>query len=237
MLVIPSIDLMGGRCVQLVGGDPSTRIVYGDPIEWAQKWMAEGAELIHVVDLDSALGSGDNSTLVKRIVKMSDVPVQVGGGIRSVERAIELTKMGVERIVIGTAAVERPQLIRDLVEKIGGERVVVALDSKKGKIVVHGWKRSTGLGPLHLAKKFEKLGIWGFLYTIVDVEGRMSGLPIASVRAIVRAVDLPVIASGGAGSLEDIRKIKRTGAYGLVIGMALYEGRFTLRRAIEEAKR
>ena len=237
MLVIPSIDLMDGRCVQLVGGDPRTRNDYGDPLKWVRKWEKEGANLLHVVDLDAALGIGNNLEVIKRIVKEAHVPVQVGGGIRSEERARELIESNVERIVVGTAAVKNPPFVEKLIKLFGKGRVAIALDSRQGRVLVNGWRKKTKLEPQQMAQRFEKIGVWGFLFTAVDREGRMKGPDISAIRKLVEAVRSPVIASGGVGCLDDLLKVKQTGAYGAVVGMALYEKKFTLKQALEVVHR
>ncbi|MEM2289895.1 MAG: 1-(5-phosphoribosyl)-5-[(5-phosphoribosylamino)methylideneamino]imidazole-4-carboxamide isomerase [Candidatus Hadarchaeales archaeon] len=233
MLVIPSIDIHRGRCVQWVGGKMGTGKVYGAPVQMAWRWVEEGAEWLHVVDLDAALGLGSNFNLIAEILANVPVPVQVGGGIRDMERASELLGLGAERVILGTAAVRKPELVRELVEKVGGERVMVALDARGGRVVVKGWTEDGGITPLELAKRFEGMGVGSLLYTEVEVEGRMTGLRVDQARKLISSLRVPLFLSGGVGSLEDVRLAKEAGAAGLVVGMALYEGKFTL----EEAKR
>lgn len=207
--------------------------VYGGPVEVAWKWVEEGAEWLHVVDLDAALGLGSNFNLIAEILANVPVPVQVGGGIRDMERASELLGLGAERVILGTAAVRKPELVRELVEKVGGRRVMVALDARGGRVVVKGWTEDGGVTPLELAKRFEGMGVGSLLYTEVEVEGRMAGIRVDRARRLISFLKIPLFLSGGVGSLEDVRLAKEAGAAGLVVGMALYEGKFTL----EEAKR
>lgn len=207
--------------------------VYGAPVQMAWRWVEEGAEWLHVVDLDAALGLGSNFNLIAEILANVPVPVQVGGGIRDMERASELLGLGAERVILGTAAVRKPELVRELVEKVGGERVMVALDARGGRVVVKGWTEDGGITPLELAKRFEGMGVGSLLYTEVEVEGRMTGLRVDQARKLISSLRVPLFLSGGVGSLEDVRLAKEAGAAGLVVGMALYEGKFTL----EEAKR
>lgn len=236
LLVIPSIDIMRGACVQMIGGKPGTEKVYGEPVELAKRWAAEGAECLHVIDLDAAMGSGDNLSKVAEVLASAGVQVQVGGGVRSLERACELLELGADRVIIGTAAVSDPELVKALVKMVGGARVLVAIDSRGGKVVVKGWKQKTDVSPMGLAGKFEQMGVGGLLFTSVDVEGGMSGAAVQETRELAEAVGIPVIAAGGVGSLEDVLAIKEAGAAGLVVGMALYEKKFTLAQALEVAE-
>jgi len=235
LLVIPSVDIRRGRCVQLVGGKPESEQVYGDPVERAQRWVAEGASYLHVIDLDAAMGTGDNFESVAEVLANVGVGVEVGGGVRTLERANELLGIGAERVILGTAAVKNPELVRQLVEMSGGERVVVALDSRSGRVTIEGWRAQTEKTALQLAKEFERMGVGSLLYTSVDVEGRMRGIAARETQELVGAVKIPVFASGGVGTLDDVRIARETGAAGLVVGMALYERKFTLREAMEVA--
>lgn len=235
MLVIPSVDILKGRCVQLVGGRPETERVYGDPVEQAQRWIAGGASYLHVIDLDSAMGTGDNFEYVAEVLANVRVGVEVGGGVRTLERANELLGIGAEKVILGTAAVRNPGLVEKLVGLSGGERIMVALDSRSGRITIEGWRAQTEKTALQLAKEFERMGVRSLLYTSVDVEGRMSGIAVRETRELVGAVKIPVFASGGVGTLDDVRIVRETGAAGLVVGMALYERKFTLKEAMEVA--
>jgi phosphoribosylformimino-5-aminoimidazole carboxamide ribotide isomerase len=236
MLVIPSVDIAGGKCVQLVGGRIESARAYGDPVEWARRWQDEGAEYLHVVDLDAALSLGSNLRKVVEVIKAVDIPVQVGGGIRSLESAGSLLSAGADRIVIGTVAVENPEMLDKMIGSFGGERIVVAVDSRGGRVVVRGWQKAAGTTPIELAKMLEKKGIWGLLYTIVDVEGTMSGVQFEDVRRLVLSTSLPVLASGGVGTLQDLQRLRFAGVYGVVVGKALYELRFSLCEAMEVAR-
>ncbi len=236
MLVVPSVDIRQGRCVQLVGGRPETERVYGDPVELAQRWVAEGARYLHMIDLDAAMSVGDNFTRVAEVLASVRVGVQVGGGIRSLERACELLGIGASRVILGTAAVRNPELVRKLVGLAGGEKVMVALDSRSGKVAIEGWRKQTEKSVLELAQEFERMGVGAILFTNVDVEGSMRGVAVREIRELVGAVKIPVFASGGVGSLEDVRVAREAGAAGLVIGMALYQQKFTLKQAMEVSR-
>lgn len=234
-MVVPSVDIRRGRCVQMVGGRTDTERVYGDPVEIAQRWVGEGAGCLHIVDLDAAMGVGDNFLTVAEVIASVGVKVQVGGGIRTFERANELLGIGTDRVILGTAAVRSPELVKQLVEMAGGDRVMVALDSRSGLVAVEGWKEQTERTVIELAAEFEKMGVGSILFTNVDVEGSMRGVAELEVMRLVRGVGLPVFAAGGVGSLEDVRIVRDAGAAGVIIGMALYEGRFTLKQAMEVA--
>ena len=235
MLVIPSVDIRRGRVVQMVGGRPETERVYGEPREMAQRWIDQGASWLHIVDLDAAMRTGDNLLCVLDVLAGVDVNVQVGGGIRDLARANELLNNGADRVILGTAAIKAPELVRQLVEIFGGNRIMVALDSRSGKVLVDGWKRSTGKTVFALAAEFERVGVGSILFTKVDVEGSMGGIAGREIRELVDAVEIPVFAAGGVGSLDDVRAARDAGAAGLVVGMALYEGKFNLKQAMEVA--
>jgi len=219
--------------VQLVGGRLGTGKEYGDPVEVAQRWVSEGARCLHIVDLDAAMGAGDNFERVAEVLASVRVDTQVGGGIRTMERACELLGIGATRVILGTAAVKNPKMVGELVKLAGGARVVVALDAKSGKVAIEGWRTQTERTVLELAKEFERMGVGALLFTSVDIEGKMAGIAAGEIGKLVSAVGIPVFASGGVGSLGDVRMAKEAGAAGLVVGMALYEGKFTLKQAME----
>lgn len=236
MWVIPSVDIRRGRCVQLVGGRPETERVYGDPVERAQRWVAEGARYLHIVDLDAAMGTGDNFRKVAEVLANVRVGIQVGGGIRTLDRACEFLGIGASRVILGTAAVKDPGLLMRLIKLAGSDRVMAALDSRSGRVAVEGWKEQTEKSVLGFARGLERMGVGSLLFTSVDVEGSMGGVAAREVKEVVSATKVPVFASGGVGSLEDVRMAREAGAAGLVIGMALYEGKFTLEQALEVAE-
>ena len=230
--VIPAVDVQGEQAVQLVGGERGTETEYGDPVAAAERWVDAGARTLHLVDLDGAFeGERENTESIERIVEAVDVPVQLGGGIRTAEDARSLLDRGVERVILGTAAIENPELVAEVGET-HPESVVVSLDASGGEVVVAGWTEGTGMDPTAAATKYEHRGAGAILFTDVDVEGRLSGVSEDRVRRIVEAVSIPVVASGGVGSLDDIRTLERAGASAVVVGSALYEGRFTLEAAM-----
>ncbi|SFR32109.1 1-(5-phosphoribosyl)-5-[(5-phosphoribosylamino)methylideneamino]imidazole-4-carboxamide isomerase [Halogeometricum limi] len=229
--VVPAVDMQDGEVVQLVQGERGTEKRYGEPVEAARRWVDEGATTLHLVDLDGAFeGDRKNADAVEAIVDAVDVPVQVGGGIRTADDARALLERGVERVILGTAAVENPDIVSDLSETHPGS-VMVSLDAKDGEVLVSGWTEGTGLDPAEAAARYEELGAGAVLFTDVDVEGRMEGVQTAVTRRVVDAVDIPVVASGGVASLSDVRALKEAGAAAVVVGTALYEGTFTLREA------
>ncbi len=231
--VIPAVDVKDGKVVQLVGGKLGTGKSYGDPVESATRWVEEDAETLHLIDLDGAfMGERVNAPAIEAIIESCDVSVQLGGGIRSVDDATSLLDSGVDRVIVGTAAVENPDIVAEISEEYPG-RVVVSLDAKGGEVVVEGWTEETGLDPVEVGRHYEELGAGGILFTNVDVEGQLEGVQLEPVDALATNVDIPVIASGGVASIEDILSLRDAGADAVVVGSALYEGEFTLAEAQE----
>lgn len=231
--VIPAVDVQDGQVVQLVGGQRGTGKTYGDPVEAAQKWVEAGARTLHLVDLDGAFeGERANAPAIEAILEAVDVDVQVGGGIRTAAAARNLLSAGVDRVILGTAAVENPEIVETISETHPG-RVVVSLDASEGEVVVSGWTAGTGLDPARAAERYADLGTGAILFTDVDVEGRLEGVRTEPLERVVDAVDVPVIASGGVASIEDIRSLHEAGAAAVVVGSALYEGSVTLAEAME----
>ena len=229
---VPAVDMQDGRVVQLVGGQRGTESEYGDPVEAAERWVDAGAETLHLVDLDGAFeGERANADAVSAIVDSVDVDVQLGGGIRTTADACRLLEAGVDRVILGTAAVEAPEIVGEISDQFP-ESVMVSLDAKDGEVVVSGWTEGTGLDPAEAAARYESEGAGAILFTDVDVEGQLSGIRREPVERVVEAVEIPVVASGGVSTLEDVRMLKETGAAAVVIGTALYEGRFTLEEAM-----
>jgi len=236
--VIPAVDMRGGKCVQLVQGVPGSEIVsLDDPLAVALDWVEKGAKILHLVDLDGAIeGERKNAPIIEKIVnacREKEVRVQVGGGIRSFEDAASLLELGVSRVILGTAALQDPELVRRLASAFGSSCVNVALDAKNGKISIKGWTEECAQTPVEMGKKFEELGAGSLLFTNIDTEGLMQGVNPVPTKELVESVNIPVIASGGVSSLQDLKVLKETGAAGVVVGSALYTGRFTLEEAIE----
>ena len=234
--VVPAVDVQDGEVVQLVQGERGTGKRYGDPVEAATRWVEAGAETLHLVDLDGAFeGERVNAPAIDSMISSVDVEIQYGGGIRTREDALDLLDRGVDRVILGTAAVEEPELVADVSEEYP-EGVMVSLDSKGGEVVVSGWTEGTGLDPADAASRYEDLGAGAILFTDVDVEGQKTGVRSDVVSRVVEATDVPVVASGGVADVDDVVALADAGAAGVVVGTALYEGAFTLRdaqRAVE----
>jgi phosphoribosylformimino-5-aminoimidazole carboxamide ribotide isomerase len=233
--IIPAIDLKDRKCVSLVQGIPGTeRVSLDDPLAIAARWVSEGASVLHLIDLDGAIeGKRLNTPIIESIVEEFNVETQVGGGIRSKEDASGLLSLGVDRVILGTAAINDPSFVERLVKEFGSERIMVALDSKNGRVTTHGWARRSSFTAVELGRKFEKLGAGSILFTDIDTEGLLSGINPQPTKELAQALNIPVIASGGITRLSDIETIKKTGATGVVVGAALYVGNFTLREALK----
>ncbi|KXB05173.1 1-(5-phosphoribosyl)-5-[(5-phosphoribosylamino)methylideneamino] imidazole-4-carboxamide isomerase [candidate division MSBL1 archaeon SCGC-AAA382A13] len=236
MLIVPAVDIRRGECVQLVGGKPDTGKKYGDPIQTALDWEQKGASCLHIVDLDAAMNEGENLGIIEKILNNLSINVQVGGGIRTVDKGVKILNLGADRIILGTAAFEKPNVLKELIKKTSSEKIMVSLDVKKGKITIKGWKKETEGDLIDMAKKFEEMGVGGFLFTNIDAEGKMSGLDTKYVEKLVSDLKSPVFAAGGVKSLEDVKKARETGVAGLVIGTALYEKKISFKKAMEVIK-
>lgn len=232
--VIPAIDLKNKKCVSLVQGIPGTeRVSLDDPLAVASRWVREGAGVLHLIDLDGAIeGFRSNGHIIESIIKNYSVEIQVGGGIRSKKDAVALLNTGADRVILGTAAINNPLIVEELAGEFGSERIMVALDSKNGKVTTHGWAKQSAITPLELGKKFEELGAGSILFTDIDTEGLLRGVNPVPTGELVKALNIPVIASGGVTELSDIIAIRETGASGVVVGAALYVGKFTLHEAL-----
>ena len=240
--VIPAVDMRGGKCVQLVQGVPGSEMVtLDDPVEVTLDWVRKGAKTLHLVDLDGAIeGERKNAPIIEKIVnthRENGIRIQVGGGIRSFEDAASLLELGVSRVILGTAALQNPELVKRLSSTFGNERITVALDAKNGKISIKGWTEECAQTPVEMGRKFEELGAGSLLFTNIDSEGLLQGVNPIPTKELVESVSIPVIASGGVSSLQDLQILKETGAAGVVVGSALYTGRFTLGAAIETVLR
>ena len=242
MIVIPAIDLKGGKCVRLREGKMDDETIFSsNPIEVANSWHAQGAELLHIVDLDGAVnGVPINKSLIKDIVNKNDtLSIQVGGGIRNFETAKEYLDSGVERVVFGTHAVKEPELIRDLCEEFPNQ-VVLGIDSRYGYVKTDGWLEDSKITPKDLVEIYEGLAISAIIFTDITRDGMMKGLNIHETLSLAAITSIPVIASGGISSLEDIQNLvsaskegNKIGIDGVICGRSLYEEKFTLKEAME----
>jgi phosphoribosylformimino-5-aminoimidazole carboxamide ribotide isomerase len=235
--LIPAIDLMKGEIVRLMHGDPKTAKVYsqfGGPVETAKKWQADGAKKLHIIDLDAALGMGNNLSVIAEIAENTDFPIQVGGGIRNIEAVEKVLGLGVNQVILGALAFSDPQAVPQIQQMFGAKSVIVALDNRDGKIMVEGWKTATALGMKEALEKFVALGVKAFLVTSITKDGTLSGPDLDTLREACQYPDVEVIAAGGIGDLNDLVALKRVGVEGAVIGKALYEGKFTLKEALKK---
>jgi phosphoribosylformimino-5-aminoimidazole carboxamide ribotide isomerase len=239
--LFPAIDLRGGQCVRLYQGDYGRQTTYGDdPVAQARSFVAEGADVLHVVDLDAArTGEPTNRPVIEAICRSLDVPVQVGGGVRSVEAAEALFAVGVDRVVIGTAAVENPDLVAALTGR--GRSVVVGLDARGDQVATHGWTTDSGRTVGELADRFASVGVAALVVTEIGRDGTMEGPDVEGLSSLLGATAIPVVASGGVGNLEHLRslagaRVEVDGGMrslaGVIVGRALYEGAFTVSEAL-----
>jgi phosphoribosylformimino-5-aminoimidazole carboxamide ribotide isomerase len=237
VIVIPAVDILEGKCVRLVRGDPAiSKIYHEDPLEAAKLLENQGAEIIHLIDLDAALGSGQNMKIIKKILENVSVQVQIGGGIRTLKKADSLLKLGAYRVIFGTVAVQNPKLVEEAINHFGSKSVAVAIDEKEGKVAVHGWKNQSKIDYLDLARNFEVMRVGALIFTSISVDGTLKGPQLEKTVNLVKTVKVPVIASGGVAALEDLVELAETGVEGVVVGTALYEKKFTLEEALEAVK-
>ena len=235
MILFPAIDIRGGRAVRLIQGDYEQETAYDDdPVVAARRWVDGGARWLHIVDLDGArAGEPVNLEHIRRIVATVDVPVQLGGGLRDSKKVEEAISSGVERVVLGTAAVRDPEMAGAIAAAHGG-RVVASVDSRSGKVAAEGWTEGTDLDTTEVIAELSRRGLSRFVYTPVDVDGLMEGPDLDSLREVAEATDGAVIYSGGIGSLDDLRAVAGLGLdnlEGVIVGRALYEQRFTVAEA------
>lgn len=238
MTIYPAIDLRKGRCVRLVRGEVRDETVYSkEPASMAKLWQLKGAKYLHVVDLDGALtGTPKNLKHVYQIIKAVKIPVQFGGGVRDLDMIKELLDNGIKRVILGTNALSM-DFVKSAIKKYGASRIVGGVDSRDGKIAVHGWKDTTDKPTIEFARELEQTGVKNIIFTDVKRDGLLSGPNFKSIKAVACAVSIPVIASGGVTSLKDIRHLKNLEKYGVggcIIGKAIYTGALDLKAAVAE---
>jgi phosphoribosylformimino-5-aminoimidazole carboxamide ribotide isomerase len=230
--VIPAIDIMDNKVVRLVKGDPKNKTVYSsDPIGMAKKWEKAGADILHVVDLDATLGTGSNLQTIQKITESVSIPVEYAGGLRSkemIENALQFSS----RVVLGTVAFKNKEILEEVSKKFGKERIVISTDQMEGKIVISGWTESTGIQLIEGIENFTKMGYTHFLITTVERDGTLHGPDLDSLQRACNMKNVNVIASGGISNLQDIVNVKKCGAYGVILGKALYDGKIS----VEEVK-
>jgi phosphoribosylformimino-5-aminoimidazole carboxamide ribotide isomerase len=239
MLIVPAIDLKGEKCVRLMRGDMNAETVYGhDPVAIGRRWVAEGAQYLHVVDLDGAVaGTSVNGDAIAALCRSLAIPIEVGGGIRTLERAAELFELGVDRVIFGTAALSDPETVRQACRSFPGH-VAVGIDARDGKVAVYGWTETSTTSALALARQAEELGACRVIYTDISRDGTQEGVNVAATRAVAKAIAIPVTASGGVGSIADVDALRRCESVGIdavIIGRALYTGAVRLPEAIAAA--
>ena len=233
MKIIPAVDLMNGQVVRLYKGDPKQKTVYSDnPVEIAKKWEANGADMLHIVDLDATLGIGSNLSIIKKILEEISIPVEVAGGLRDESLILDVVKIS-SRVVIGTLAFKDKELLKKLLLSLGPEKIVISVDHIDGEIVIHGWQDRTGIKLIESIKEFLEMGFTEFLLTNVSRDGTLEGPDLEFLEQACQLDNVNVIASGGISNIADIKDVKEKNAFGVILGKALYENKIS----IEEAKK
>jgi len=240
MIVIPAVDIKNGKCVRLSQGRMDAETIFSeDPPAMAEKWENEGAELIHVVDLDGAIEKKpQNLESIKAILQRVHVPIQVGGGIRSIDTIRMFLNIGVRRVIIGTEAIRNPEMVSEACRLFPG-RIVVGIDARKGLVAIEGWTHTTQIKAVDLARRFEDVGVTAINFTDIHRDGMQTGPNIPETQRLAEAISIPVVASGGVAVIEDIINLlplESVGVTGVITGKALYSGTLDLKRAIELTK-
>ena len=237
MKIYPAIDIKDGKCVRLLRGSFDDVTVYGDnPAEMARKWESLGGEYIHVVDLDGALkGHGVNAESIKKICKAVNVPVQTGGGIRSISDIEAMLECGISRVIIGTKAVSDADFVKEAVKRYG-DKIVIGIDAKDGMVAIEGWEKTSEYRAVEFAKKMEEIGVKTIIYTDIATDGTLMGPNVDAMREMVNNTNMDIIASGGIGNIEHIKALIPTGVEGVITGRALYTGNINLCDAIKAGK-
>lgn len=231
MKVIPAIDLMNGQVVRLYKGDPNQKTVYSDnPIEVAKKWESDGADMLHLVDLDATLGRGSNLLLIKKIIQEISIPIQVAGGLRDESMVIDVSKIS-NRIVLGTLAFTDKSTLKKLLSYLGPEKIVISVDHIDGDIVTHGWQKQTGIKLIAAMQEFLAMGFSEFLLTNVSRDGTLQGPDLKFLEQACQLDKANVIASGGISNIQDIKNVKQKNAFGVILGKALYENKISIKEA------
>lgn len=225
MKLLPAVDLLQGKVVTLVGGKPGTQTTeLADPLRVYDRWVKEGAEWVHIIDLDAAFGKGDHRLVLERILEDGRARIQIGGGLRDLQAIRWCIDRGAATVVIGTRAIEDPSWLADMSQQFPG-RIIVAVDAKNGHIVTRGWTRDTGKDVVQVARALSRLPLAGLLFTSVDVEGKLEGLDHDAIVQVFHATTLPFIVAGGVTHYDDLKFLKGLGVDGVVLGAALYQNR------------
>ena len=236
MIIFPAIDILNGQCVRLIQGDYNKEKVYSNsPVDMAKQWEEKGAEYIHIVDLDGAkTGRSINQEIILEIAKTVNVPIQVGGGIRSLETIENYLENGVNRVIIGTAAINHPEFLQDAVDKFE-EKIAVSIDARNGYVATDGWTDTSDVKALDLVKRLETVGVKTIVYTDIAKDGMLQGPNLEEQKAINEATTIDLIASGGVTTKEDVENLRALNLYGVIIGKALYDGKLKLETILEES--
>jgi phosphoribosylformimino-5-aminoimidazole carboxamide ribotide isomerase len=240
MIIIPAVDIKNGKCVRLVQGRKEDETIFSDdPAAMAQRWAQAGAELIHVIDLDGAFEkSPQNFDAIKKIVETVDAPIQLGGGIRNEQTVRRFLDMGVERLIIGTEAIHHPEFVERISKSYPG-RIIVGIDARQGLVAIEGWTETTRIKAVDLAKRFENCGLAAVNFTDIYRDGTQTGPNIEETRRLAEAIDIPVVASGGVATLQDIYNLlplEAVGVAGIITGKALYSGTLDFEAALRAVK-
>lgn len=233
MQLYPAIDMKNGQCVRLRQGEFKNITVYSDaPEAMAAHWQEEGATFLHLVDLDGALaGHSVNEEAIKRILKAVSIPVQIGGGIRTIESAARMLSLGITRVIVGTKAAEHPEFLGELVNEFGSSAIVAGIDARDGKVATQGWEKTSEFMASDLALTMKEYGVKHIVYTDISRDGMLTGPNVEATSRLTKATGLDIIASGGVSSMEDLEALANEGIQGAIIGKALYENRISLKEA------
>ena len=233
--IIPAVDLKGGRCVRLYQGNYNEETVFSnDPLDMALRWQSMGASRLHIVDLDgAAAGEPRNLDVIKEIAGAILIPTQLGGGIRNLATIETLLKVGIERVILGTASVENPRLIEEACHRFRGS-IIVSIDAREGRVATHGWLQDTEMSPVALAESMSRLGAGRFIYTDISRDGTLTEPNFSAIAEMIDTIRVPVIAAGGISSLSHLRMLHKLGAEGAIIGRALYTGDINLKQALDD---
>ncbi|MEJ8554801.1 1-(5-phosphoribosyl)-5-[(5-phosphoribosylamino)methylideneamino]imidazole-4-carboxamide isomerase [Tepidibacter sp. Z1-5] len=234
MIIFPAIDIKDNKCVRLSQGDFNKINIYSnEPFDMAVKWKSEGASFLHLVDLDGARSEEIiNKKSIEKIAKNIGIPIQLGGGVRSEEKVKNLIDMGVERVIVGTIAVENKELLKKLVSKYK-EKIVVSIDAKNGKVALRGWEVVSEVDSIDLCKELEEIGVKTIVYTDISKDGMLEGPNFEIYKLLSEQTSLNIIASGGISSIDDIKKLKNMNIYGAITGKALYDNKIELKEALK----
>ena len=237
MLIIPAVDIKNGKCVRLLQGRMEDETVYSDdPGAMASKWARRGARLVHVIDLDGAFAkSPQNMKSIRKILQAVNVPIQLGGGIRNEETVHQYLEMGVKRVIIGTEAIKKPAFVKKVCNTYP-QQIVVGIDARNGKVAIDGWTQTTRVDAIDLAREFEDCGVAAINFTDIQRDGMQTGPNLEATRRLAEAVSIPVVASGGVSSIQDVKNLlplQDAGVVGVIIGKALYTGALDLKAALD----